>query len=213
MVSYLFVVITEMGSSINENFILFALVFSFLRSLFLTIVNVKHFARHTVGVFMEIFTRALTHVRIEISRFRVPALTFNIGDIRPYINQVNAAVFQDIEVIRERYSINRFSFWIALASAGVFVVGIGLRNPEVVSQIVNLIPSTVSGFFSLATIRRFLEVFSKNRMEGSVRAIQTVLNHIQFDPVMVIQPYLNYLDPLLVDERILQVLNNLIELF
>jgi len=211
--TYLATVITEIGSSMTDHFIYFVLVFSFFRGLFLTVLNVRHFARHTVGAFIEIFTRALRHAQMDVSRLRIPNMTFNLGNIVPPIIQLRDAAVRDIDAILIRYYTNNYSFWIALASAGTFIVGIGLRNPEVVSQIVNLISGAVSGFFSPATIRRFLEVFSRNRVEGSVRAIQTVLNHIQFDPVMVIQPYLNYLDPLLVDERILQVLNNLIEIF
>lgn len=162
--TYVATVITEMGSGMTEHFIYFALIFSFFRGLFLTVLNVRHLARHTVGAFIEIFTRALRHAQMDVSRPRIPNMTFNLGNIVPSITQLRDAAVRDLDAIIINYSTNNYSFWIALASAGTFIVGLGLRNPEVVTQIIGLVSDTFSGFFSPATVRRFLEIFYRTRM-------------------------------------------------
>jgi hypothetical protein len=221
---YLYGVLTGVGIDIQQHIVALGLALSTLRGLFFTVANVSNLARHTTLAFRNIFINSLRQAQIILSGTTLAELNFNnidmvdlnnrvtnalrqdadsvLAALRQDVNSAVAALNQQVETIRafsnreaRRNTRNNIIFY---GVTGVLVVGVVVvyfRYPD--------FPSRARGFIS--NIFAFIRT-----LEGAFRAVRGAVDEA---PRAAVQRYIANLDPALVDQRVIRVIENLMENF
>jgi hypothetical protein len=211
--AYITLVITQMGGSMDERFVYFAVVFTFFRSIMCSVVNVRYFARNTVSTFIEIFTRALSHARLDVSRLVIPNISITWENVLPSYDALRAAVGRDLQSIRAFYARNPVTFWVGFGGAAFSIVLFGLRNPAAIAQTYGFLSRAFSSVLNRRLFSQFFEVFRRTRAEEAARIAGEVVNQAPLNIPAAAQPFVNHLQPLLVDGRMEKVIKTLRDFF